>query len=185
MLKLLHVTFYLAGIYLISVLGTSMMSLVVTVWVLQMYHADQKTPVPDWIRLLVQCMGAATCQQNTLQKFRKTIESSHTTSDQNKSTIIQDGHPMVIGNKLVEHNLNKEIVDHELNEKVFILNEILLELRKLNRSTYNASNVNLISWRMASDIIDYFFAIFFLTIVVIVNMAMFIVMPNESLFSSL
>ena len=155
-----------------------MMSLVATVWVLQMYHADPQVPIPDWIIMLVKCMGATTCQKTKVQKFRMALESGNNMTSKNKPVIPQNGH--------IDHvdGINRtsfESTDTKVNENNLILSEILQELRKLNSSnTGSEFKVNIMAWRIASDIVDYFFAILFLVIIIIINILLFVFMLNKS-----
>ena len=172
-------------------LATSCMSLVITVCVLQMYHTDPQTVVPHWIRVMVECMGAATLQKKSLQKFRLAMPS---VGKPEKNGPIGNGYQYAVNEtsifnvgvkELVENEKSKNNVNEFDNSVVSILkeqNKILKDILASNKQkSSNAEDVvsdNLIAWRVASEIIDNFFVVLFFIIIIVVNILMLVVMPQ-------
>ncbi len=173
---------------MICVLATSCMSLVITVCVLQMYHADPKTPVPNWITVMVQCMGTATFQKKNLQKFRLALPTKERKPEKNGPVMnvyqnaTHENSMLSVGLKESEENEKANEFDNSmasiLKEQNRILREILAANKEKGNNLEGIASDNQIAWRLASEIVDNFFVVLFFIIIIVVNILMLVVMPQ-------
>ena len=63
----------LVGIYLICTLATSMLSLMVSILTLRLFHHDGREPIPNWLRTTIRFMATVTCQGREKKLFNKNL----------------------------------------------------------------------------------------------------------------
>ncbi len=174
---------------MICVLATSCMSLVITVCVLQMYHADPQTALPNWIRAMVECMAKTTLQKTRLQKLKMAMMSANYKPDKPGTngpvvSVYQNGDIRENGyiyGGAAETNKYEESGRGEFDAMISILKEILCALNKSGGAEAVTSD-NKIVWRTASEIIDNFFVVLFFITIIVINILMLVVMPNVQQF---
>ncbi len=165
------------------------MSLVITVCVLQMYHADPKTPVPNWITVMVDYMARATQQKTRLHKFKMTMTSITYKPDkpQINGPVISVSKNEMFTEKGYVYDRQSDATENgkpggmEFDSMITILREILLALKKPVGEGVSKTD-NQIAWQTASEIIDNFFVVIFFTTIIVVNILMLVVMPNVQQF---
>ena len=169
-----------SGIYLICILAVSMLSLLITVFVLQMYHHQPEVPPPDWLAVVVKAVANLSCQFGKLNQFRVTVKPRPVMyEDQERSA---KNHQDKRGSPIKEKDSLLEEIKEQQNDalvqaivsQTIILNNILPELK--TKSQNDKENYEE-AWALAAAIIDRFCAIFLATIVAVVNFVMLYVIP--------
>ena len=157
-----------------------MLSLLITVFVLQMYHHQPEVLPPAWLIVVVKAVATLSCQFGKLNKFRiavkprpemhKDQERSDNNHQENRIS------PIKAKDSLPEETKESQsdALVHAIVSQTKILNNILSELKtkgQKDRENYQEA------WVLAASIVDRFCAIFLATIVAVVNFVMLYVIP--------
>ena len=173
---------------MILVLGTSMLTLLVTVFVLRLYHGKANERVPTWLHSLVKYMATVTCQQTSLIKLERAIASDRKSlrydvitnrdADNRKGIITKKEEIENHKNKLGFEDDANPVMRSMLNEMkknrvetVSLLQSMLMEMRKDGGETS-------VAWTTVATIVDKFFAVVFLLVIIVVNIVTLFAIPN-------
>ena len=126
------------GIYLMVVMGISMLSLVATVAVLATHHKKDSTPVPQWLRFITKTNEASSNKVKTSDNNG----DSDTLGDEVFSTLKSD----------------EKMVNYAMLQ-IIILQNIFLEMKK-NRASDGRSQI----WKLVARRLDALFFRLFLSL---------------------
>ena len=140
-------------------MATSMLSLMVTILTLRLFHHDVRDPFPDWLRTTIRFMATITCQGREKKLLDRNV--SRRTVQEVKPEVVPEVAPKV-----------KEKVDGkkfaETKHGVANGNIGKDQDRKLSGSS---------PWETSARIFDRFFAILFLLVILVVNVIMIGIIP--------
>ena len=136
-----------------------MLSLMVTILTLRLFHHDVRDPFPDWLRTTIRIMATVTCQGREKKLLDRNV--SRRTIQEEKPEMVPEVAPEV-----------KEKVDGkrfaETNHGVANGN-----IGKDEDIRWSGSS----PWETSARIFDRFFGILFLLVILIVNVVMIGVIP--------
>ena len=137
--------YFLVGIYLICILATSMLSLMVTILTLRLFHHDVREPVPTWLQTIIRFMPTVTCQGREKRLFNKSV-SRRVTSEVKPEMVPE--------------------VSPEVKEKPVLHEEKFAELKRgiVNGDIIKGEEAKLLEsspWETSARIFDRFFAVLF------------------------
>ena len=202
----INIPFISSAIYLLCILGSSMLSLLVTVTVLQCYHRESDRPVPEYIRTLIVIMATITCQNRKCKVFSRIVQEGGRYKNSNKTKnmdniFVYSHNPTDIKTSIDKHTVQiKNIEDHKkesterLIEAVISLagkmGEMVDEMQKMQKNRKEEEGVKKYEakknkadqqdnpWRIISHIVDQFFLRFFIGLMVSINLVLFVIMPS-------
>ena len=173
---------------MILVLGTSMLTLLLTVFVLRLYHGKTNGRVPTWLHSLVKCMATATCQRASFRKLERAIAGdwkslkydviTNRDADNRKGIMTKKEEIENHKNKLGFENDTNSVMHSMLNEMkknrvetVSLLQSMLMEMRKDGGETS-------VAWATVATIVDRFFAVVFLLVIIVLNIVTLVAILN-------
>ena len=157
-----------------------MLSLLITVFVLQMFHHPPEVPPPDWLITVVKAVANLSCQFGKLNQFRVAVKPRPVMYEDQERSAKNHQEKRVLPIKQKDSLLEEvkepqsDALVHAIVSQTKILSNILSELNaKRQKDLENYEE----AWVLAAAIIDRFCAIFLATIVAVVNFVMLYVIP--------
>ena len=148
------------GVYLICILATSMLSLIVTILNLRLFHHDASEPVPDWLKGIIRFMATITCQTQELRNFHYGVSSQAKPEVDIKKTAEVNDKPV-------------QSVQNGLAAKPEVSNGNCCDVVAAERIHLPRRS----PWESSARIFDRFFAVLFLLVVLVVNIVMIGIIP--------
>ena len=140
-----------------------MLSLMVTILTLRLFHHDVRDPFPDWLRTVIRFMATVTCQGRENKLLDRNV--SRRTVQEVKAEMVPEMVPEVAP-EVKEKVGGKKFA--ETKHRVANGN-----IGKDEDSKWSGSS----PWETSARIFDRFFAILFLLVILVVNVIMIGIIP--------
>ena len=157
--KKLQLSFvHIAAIYLNVAMALSMLSLLATVVVLAVHHRNDSTPVPQWLKIMLQL------QPKTSNKDKHKETDSNTPGDEFGNVIPTERFELELD--VIRSNTNNTVNYDKL--QTTILCGILLEMKENKNTATSATESQ--EWKLIAEGLDIIFFCLFLVVTVITNL---------------
>jgi hypothetical protein len=179
----------IAGIYLTLIMAMTAMSILICVVVLNLHHRDPSAPVPPWLHSVTyHFMAYAVCMRSQLRSTARSsvfqlCEFSRDYARATSGNSVQHGHHDDYSTSCAADD--NGLCDHvsylmkATGKKKVVLEEILKNVRHITYKMKENEEQDAIKaeWKLVAKVLDRFFLLFFVLLVLIASVVLLVVYP--------